>query len=40
MTTLPPDPDDELPPCLGERLRDITEDIHRAAEEAALEEEQ
>lgn len=23
--------DDELPPCIGERLRDITHDIHRAA---------
>ena len=41
-TTLPPvlarcmrgPDDDELPPWLGERFRDITHDIHRAAAEA------
>ena len=42
-TTLPPvlahcmrtpTDDDELPPWLGERFRDITHDIHRAAAEA------
>lgn len=27
--------DDELPPWLGERFRDITHDIHRAAADAA-----
>ena len=30
--------DDELPPWLGERYRDITMDIHRAATETALDE--
>lgn len=30
--------DDELPPCVGERMRETTYDIHRAAAEAALEE--
>lgn len=45
-TTLPPllansqrtplDDDDELPPWLGQRLRDTTDHIHRAAFEAAL----
>lgn len=28
-------PDDDLPPWLGERMRNTTHDIHRAAEEAA-----
>jgi hypothetical protein len=47
-TTLPPvlaqcmrnplhDEDDEVPPCIGERFRDITHDIHRAAFEAQQE---
>lgn len=31
------DPDDELPPCLGERYRDAFLDIQRAAWEAAQE---
>lgn len=30
--------DDELPPWQGERFRDITHDIHRAAIEEAQEE--
>lgn len=30
--------DDDLPPWLGERMRDITHDIHRAAAERAQEE--
>lgn len=44
-TTLPPllahsqrtprDDDDELPPWLGQRMRDTTHHIHRAAIEAA-----
>lgn len=33
---LPIDTDDELPPWLGERMRNATHDIHRAAFEAAL----
>lgn len=33
---LPIDTDDELPPWLGERMRDTTHHIHRAAFEAAL----
>lgn len=28
--------DDELPPWLGQRMRDATHHIHRAAHEAAL----
>lgn len=40
MNASPADVDEELPPWLGERLRDITDDIHRAAAEAALDEEQ
>jgi hypothetical protein len=32
----PLDDDDELPPWLGQRMRDATHDIHRAAFEAAL----
>lgn len=24
--------DDELPPCIGERMRDITHDIYRSAQ--------
>lgn len=35
-----PDPDDELPPWLGERYRDTTHDIHRAVFEAAADEDQ
>jgi hypothetical protein len=34
-----PELDDELPPWLGERFRDITHDIHRAAFEAQQDEE-
>lgn len=34
---LPIDTDDELPPWLGQRMRDTTHHIHRAADEAALE---
>jgi hypothetical protein len=34
--TLPID-DDELPPWLGQRMRDATHHIHRAAAEAAQE---
>jgi hypothetical protein len=30
----PLDPDDELPPCVGEKFRQTTYDIHRAAREA------
>ena len=29
--------DDELPPCVGEKFRQTTYEIHRAAEEAAHE---
>jgi hypothetical protein len=32
----PLDDDDELPPWLGQRMRDATHDLHRAAFEAAL----
>ncbi|MGP1666711.1 MAG: hypothetical protein ACTS5I_12520 [Rhodanobacter sp.] len=32
---LPIDTDDELPPWLGERMRDTFHDIFRAADEAA-----
>lgn len=50
-TTLPPclaqqqreplaiDYGDDLPPWLGARVRDTTHDIHRAAEEAAADQE-
>lgn len=30
------DTDDELPPWLGMHMRDVTDDIHRAAEDLAL----
>lgn len=33
-------PDDELPPWLGERVRDITHDIYRTAEEAAADDQE
>lgn len=36
---LPIDTDDELPPWLGERLRDITLHLHRDAHEASLDSE-
>jgi hypothetical protein len=49
-STLPPslarcirdhiDDDDELPPCLGEKVRTVTYDIHRTALEAEQEEKQ
>lgn len=32
-----PNDDDDLPPVLGERYRDVTYDIHRAAMNAATE---
>jgi len=35
---VPADDEDELPPCLGEKVRTITYDIHRAALEAEQEE--
>lgn len=31
--------DEELPPCVGERIWQTTYDIHRAAAEATLEQE-
>jgi hypothetical protein len=31
------DDEDDAPPCIGERFRDITHDIHRAAFEAQQE---
>ncbi len=37
---LPIDTDDELPPWLGQRMRDTTHHIHRAAAEAALDAEE
>jgi len=36
---LPIDTDDDLPPWLGQRMRDATHAIHRAAHEAALDSE-